>query len=239
MMKIVGIHAVTAAIQAGQGRRLLVKDGKPGARVTALMDLARGYGCDVVVTDWQGESIEVADQGVALEVNEPAYRSEKSLFSDLETRADQAKLYLVLDGVTDPRNFGACLRSAVTFGVDGVIVPKDNAAPMNDAAIKTASGAASLVAVYQVVNLARCLRELKKRNVWVVGTVLDGDQSLGDVDLAGDIALVLGAEETGIRLKTRETCDFLAKIPSSYPDLSLNVSVAAGICLYEARKQRS
>jgi 23S rRNA (guanosine2251-2'-O)-methyltransferase len=174
---------------------------------------------------------------VSLEIRPPAVRSEKELEAQLAGEF-ASLLFLVLDGVTDPRNFGACLRSAASFGVDGVIVARDHSAPLNEAAIKTASGAASLVKIYQVVNLARCLDTLKKHGVWVVGTVLEGSQPLTEIDLKGNIALVVGAEESGIRQKTRERCDFLAAIPCPYPDLSLNVSVATGICLYEINRQR-
>lgn len=234
--RIFGIHAVELALTNGQGSRLLVREGKLNARLEKLVDLARDNGCEVVRDEVRaGQNL--ADQGVALEIKPPEFKSEKDLKLDRGQR--QGLLYLVLDGVTDPRNFGACLRSAVSFGVDGVIVAKDNSAPLNDAAIKTASGAASMIPVYQVVNLSRCLESLKKDNVWVVGAILGTDKKLADIDLKGDIALVMGSEGSGIREKIKEKCDFLAEIPTSMPDLSLNVSVATGICLYEAHIQRS
>jgi 23S rRNA (guanosine2251-2'-O)-methyltransferase len=232
---VVGIHAVQLALKARAGICLTVREGKLNARQQSLVELAQSVGCRV--ERGQVDRDELASQGVSLEIRPPAVCSEKELEAQLAGEGANL-LFLVLDGVTDPRNFGACLRSAASFGVDGVIVARDHSAPLNEAAIKTASGAASLVKIYQVVNLARCLDTLKKYGVWVVGTVLEDSQPLTEIDLKGNIALVVGAEESGIRQKTREKCDFLAAIPCPYPDLSLNVSVATGICLYEINRQR-
>ena len=235
MSTVVGIHAVQLALEARAGICLTVREGKLNARQQSLVELARSVGCRIEFG--QVDRGELASQGVSLEIRPPAVRSEKELEAQLAGDSSSL-LFLVLDGVTDPRNFGACLRSAASFGVDGVIVARDHSAPLNEAAIKTASGAASLVRIYQVVNLARCLDTLKKHGVWVVGTVLEDSQPLTEIDLKGNIALVVGAEESGIRQKTRERCDFLAAIPCPFPDLSLNVSVATGICLYEINRQR-
>lgn len=235
MSMVVGIHAVQLALEARAGICLTVPEGKLNVRQQSLVELAQSVGCRIEHGEIDRDA--VASQGVALEIRAPAVRSEKELEAQLAGES-ASLLFLVLDGVTDPRNFGACLRSAASFGVNGVIVAKDHSAPLNEAAIKTASGAASLVRIYQVVNLARCLDTLKKHGVWVVGTALTEAQPLGDIDLKGNIALVVGAEETGIRQKTRDRCDFLAAIPCPYPDLSLNVSVATGICLYEINRQR-
>jgi len=235
MSTVVGIHAVQLALEARAGTCLTVREGKLNARQQSLVELALSVGCRIE-RGLVGRD-ELASQGVSLSIRPPGVRSDKELEAQLA--GDSANLlFLVLDGVTDPRNFGACLRSAASFGVDGVIVSKDNSAPLNDAAIKTASGAASLVRIYQVVNLSRCLDTLKKHGVWVVGTALEDSQLLTEIDLKGNIALVVGSEESGIRQKTREKCDFLATIPCPYPGLSLNVSVATGICLYEINRQR-
>lgn len=235
MSTVVGIHAVQLALKARAGVCLTVREGKLNGRQQSLVELAQSMGC--LIKRGQVGRGELASQGVSLEIRPPAVRSEQELKAQLAGEF-ASQLYLVLDGVTDPRNFGACLRSAASFGVDGVIVARDHSAPLNEAAIKTASGAASLVKIYQVANLARCLDTLKKHGVWVVGTVLEDSQPLTEIDLKGNIALVVGAEESGIRQKTRERCDFLAAIPCPYPDLSLNVSVATGICLYEINRQR-
>jgi 23S rRNA (guanosine2251-2'-O)-methyltransferase len=235
MSTVVGIHAVQLALESRAGVCLTVREGKLNARQQSLVGLAESVGCRI--RRGQVDRDELAGQGVSLEIRPPVVRSEKELEAQLVGESTSL-LLLVLDGVTDPRNFGACLRSAASFGVDGVIIAKGHSAPLNEAAIKTASGAASLVRIYQVVNLARCLDTLKKHGVWVVGTVLEDSQPLTEIDLKGNIALVVGAEESGIRQKTRERCDFLAAIPCPYPDLSLNVSVATGICLYEINRQR-
>lgn len=148
-------------------------------------------------------------------------------------------LLLVLDGVTDPHNLGACLRSADAFGAHAVIVPKDRAASLNATAMKAASGAADSVPFIPVTNLARALRELKERGILIVGTDLEGSIAVADADFSGPAALVLGAEGTGMRRLTREHCDVLVRIPMYGQVESLNVSVSAGVCLYEARRQRA
>jgi len=146
-------------------------------------------------------------------------------------------LLLVLDGVTDPHNLGACLRSADAFGAQAVIVPKDRAVGLNATAAKAASGAAETVPVITVTNLARTMRELKERGVWLLGADEQGE-SLFDADVSGPIAWVLGAEGQGLRRLTRDLCDRLVGIPMSGAVESLNVSVTAGICLYAARAAR-
>jgi 23S rRNA (guanosine2251-2'-O)-methyltransferase len=236
MTEIVGIHSVNLALAAGSGIQLRIRQGKLNRRQEAIIGLAEQMGCPVVFEAIEGD--EIAHQGVALEVVPPRFQTEQELGSLLKVARDNW-LFLILDGVTDPRNFGACLRSAASFGVHGVIVPKDHAAPLNDAAIKTASGGASLTRVFQVVNLARTIDSLKKAGIWIVGTLPEDSEPLPKIDLKGNIALVMGAEDVGLRQKTQDRCDFLAHIPMDYADLSLNVSVAAGICLYEVQKQRS
>ncbi len=145
---------------------------------------------------------------------------------------------LVLDGVTDPHNLGACLRSADAAGVQAVIAPRDRACGLTAVARKVASGAAESVPFIQVTNLARTLRFLKENGVWVVGTAGEGEQSLYDTQLTGPLALVLGAEGSGLRRLTREVCDLLVRIPMAGSVSSLNVSVAAGVVLFEALRQR-
>jgi len=144
----------------------------------------------------------------------------------------------VLDGVTDPHNLGACLRVADGAGAHAVIAPKDHAVGLNATVAKVASGAAETMPYLMVTNLARTLQELKERNIWVIGTSDDAPKTLFDMDLKGPTALVLGAEGAGMRQLTRKTCDELVSIPMQGAVESLNVSVASGICLYEARRQR-
>ena len=148
-------------------------------------------------------------------------------------------LILVLDGVTDPHNLGACLRVADGAGAHAVIAPKDHAAGINATVAKVASGAAETVPYFMVTNLARTLTELKERNIWVIGTSDMATETLFQVDLKGPVALVLGAEGDGMRQLTAKTCDQLVRIPMMGAVESLNVSVASGVCLYEAVRQRS
>ncbi len=175
-------------------------------------------------------------QGVAARV--AALPTAHSL-DDLLDQVQGPPLLLVLDGVTDPHNLGACLRVADGAGAHAVIAPKDHAVGINATVAKVASGAAETVPYFMVTNLARTLGELKERNIWCVGASDDAPQSIYRADLKGPLALVLGAEGTGLRQLTRKTCDALASIPMRGAVESLNVSVASGICLYEALRQRS
>ena len=147
-------------------------------------------------------------------------------------------LILILDGVTDPHNLGACLRSADAAGVTAVIFPKDKSADVNDVARKVASGAAETVPWVRVTNLARTIESLKQAGVWVIGTDGDAEGTLYEQDLSGPRALVLGSEGAGMRRLTRDLCDFIVKLPMAGSVSSLNVSVAAGVCLFEAVRQR-
>ena len=151
---------------------------------------------------------------------------------------DVAPLLLVLDGVTDPHNLGACLRVADGAGAHAVIAPKDHAVGINATVAKVASGAAETVPYFMVTNLARTLNELKERSIWIIGTSDDAPQTLFQADLSVPCALVLGAEGSGMRQLTRKTCDQLVSLPMKGAVESLNVSVASGICLYEALRQR-
>ena len=177
-------------------------------------------------------------QGVAARVSEiKQVHSLDELLEGIEKV--EAPLILVLDGVTDPHNLGACLRVADGAGAHAVIAPKDHAVGINATVAKVASGAAETVPYFMVTNLARTLNELKERNIWIIGTSNDAPKTLYQVDLKGATALVLGAEGDGMRQLTRKTCDELISIPMCGGVESLNVSVASGVCLYEARRQRT
>ncbi len=176
-------------------------------------------------------------QGVVARVH--AIDIAKSLDECLEALPEnEPALILVLDGITDPHNLGACLRVADGAGVHAVIAPKDHAVGINATVAKVASGAAETVPYFMVTNLARTLNELKERSIWVIGTSDDAPQTLYQADLKGPTALVLGAEGAGMRQLTRKTCDALVSLPMRGAVESLNVSVASGICLYEAVRQR-
>ncbi|HMA08124.1 MAG TPA: 23S rRNA (guanosine(2251)-2'-O)-methyltransferase RlmB [Ramlibacter sp.] len=175
-------------------------------------------------------------QGVAARVTAlPVAHS----LDDLLDQVQGPPLLLVLDGVTDPHNLGACLRVADGAGAHAVIAPKDHAVGVNATVAKVASGAAETVPYFMVTNLARTLNELKERDIRIVGTAEDAQRTLYDIDLSGPVALVLGAEGSGMRQLTRKTCDELVSIPMRGAVESLNVSVASGLCLYEALRQRS
>lgn len=242
METIVGINAVGERLAAGGAgvHRLLLREGKLSERLAAVETLARQQGVPVsrVAAGALDTLSDLAHQGVALEVDPPRPLAESHLDALVAT-PDHDLLILALDGVTDPRNLGACLRSAATLGVDVVIVPKDNSASLNAAAIKTAVGGASIVPLVEVTNLARTLERLQKSGVWVVGTLLETEKTLEDTPLTGHLALVMGSEGRGLRQNTIKRCDFLARIPMANDALGFNVAVATGICLYEAHRQRS
>lgn len=240
MATIFGINSVLGRMQQTKGiSRLLLREGDLSRRLSDALERAKAVGIPCTrLSDQAFASLTgVNHQGVGLEVDHIRTLDESALYALLEEPPEHL-LFLILDGVTDPRNLGACIRSAATLGVHAVIQPRDRSAALTDAAVKTASGAASAVPVIEVVNLARTMKELQQNGVWIVGTTLDADQSLSQMDLKGPIALVLGSEEKGIRAGTAKHCDFLASIPMNNPGFGFNVSVAAGICLYEVSRQR-
>ncbi|MFT7244914.1 MAG: 23S rRNA (guanosine2251-2'-O)-methyltransferase [Candidatus Azotimanducaceae bacterium] len=240
MATIFGINSVLGRMQQTKGiSRLLLREGDLSSRLSDALERAKSVGipCTRLSEQAFASLTRVNHQGVGLEVDHIRTLDESALYALLEEPPEQL-LFLILDGVTDPRNLGACIRSAATLGVHAVIQPRDRSAALTDAAVKTASGAASAVPVIEVVNLARAMKELQQNGVWIVGTTLDADQSLSQMDLKGPIALVLGSEEKGIRAGTAKHCDFLASIPMNNPGFGFNVSVAAGICLYEVSRQR-
>lgn len=242
---IYGIHAVTAALK--QGRKLgelLVADGqRPNARVAALLNKARerGVGIRRVTADELDQLAQGGrHQGVVarLQASAPLGAPAQDIVTLIQS-LNKPPLLLILDGVTDPHNLGACLRSADAAGVDAVIVPKDKAVGLTPVVRKVACGAAESVPFYRVTNLARTLRELQELGVWLVGTAGEAQTTLYEADLSGSLAIVMGAEEKGLRRLTREHCDTLIKIPMAGSVESLNVSVATGITLFEAVRQRS
>jgi len=166
-----------------------------------------------------------------------AHLDEDGLYRKV-AKAGAAALVLVLDGVKDPHNLGACLRTADAAGAMAVVVPKDRSCPVTDTVVRIASGAASTVPVVRATNLARALRRLQEAGLWLVGTADEVDHSLYDIDLSGPVGIVMGAEENGLRRLTREGCDFLVQVPMAGAVDCLNVSVATGVCLYEVRRQR-
>jgi len=234
---ISGVHAVSKALEAGFGRELFVSNRRISARLNWLLVLAGENGCNVTVGEFPAELSESNSQGVALEINAPKYLDEKALNS-VASEETESLVFLILDGITDPRNFGACLRSAASYGVNGVIIPKDNSAPFNEAAFKAASGTALLLPIYEVVNLSRCIKNLKKKNVWVFGTDSQGVNRIDEEKLTGKLALVMGSEGSGIRENVKAHCDVIMRVPVKNAEFTLNVSVATGICLNEIYRQQ-
>ncbi|MFM8610505.1 MAG: 23S rRNA (guanosine(2251)-2'-O)-methyltransferase RlmB [Burkholderiaceae bacterium] len=235
-----GFHAVGVRLKTAPASVIEVyyDASRRDARMRQFIDRAKEAGVRLIEADGPRLSKLAGShghQGIAARVR--ALEQARSL-DDLLDQLNEPPLLLVLDGVTDPHNLGACLRVADGAGAHAVIAPKDHAVGLNATVAKVASGAAETVPYFMVTNLARTLGELKERNIWCIGTSDDAPKTLYQVDLKGPVALVLGAEGTGMRQLTRKTCDELVSIPMRGAVESLNVSVASGVCLYEALRQR-
>ena len=235
-----GFHAVTVRLKTAPASVVEVHldTRRRDARMRSFAERAAEAGAKVVDSD-DARLAKLAGndrhQGVVALVT--ALGARHSL-DDILDEAEGPPLVLALDGVTDPHNLGACLRVADGAGAHAVIAPKDHAVGLNATVAKVASGAAETVPYLMVTNLARALNELKERDIKIVGTSDDAELTLYDLDLSGPVALVLGAEGKGLRQLTRNTCDTLVRIPMAGAVESLNVSVAAGVCLYEVLRQR-
>ena len=238
---IYGMHAVRAMLERHADRVLNVRlaQQRDDPRVRELLELARRHGRKVERIDMgalRQELGDVAHQGVAAEITPLLPWTEDELLTALQTV--QAPLLLALDGVQDPHNLGACLRTADACGALAVIVPRDRAAQLTPAVRKVAAGAAETTPVVAVTNLVRTLKLLKESGLWIVGADAAATTAARAVDLRGPLVLVLGAEGTGLRQLTRQNCDFLVSLPQRGAVESLNVSVAAAMLLYEALRQR-
>jgi len=241
-----GFHAVESALRNDPANveRILVETGRQDRRMRDVEPLLTD--CRLPVERLSGKELakrvgSPRHQGIACAYRQPKALDEQDLLAGLEgwQSSDDRPLLLVLDGVTDPHNLGACLRTADAVGARGVIVPRDRAVGLTPTVRKVASGGAEHLPLFQVTNLARVLEQLKQRGVWVVGAAGEADQSIYDCRLGSEpVALVMGAEGSGLRRLTREHCDQLVNIPMFGQVESLNVSVAAGVCLYEFRRQR-
>ena len=238
-----GIHAINSLLRRSPDRilSLSIQVDRNDKRIQELVSLAQNQGVALarVPKAALDELTTERHQGVVAvieRIETTALLSERDLPSFLGAIA--CPLVLVLDGVTDPHNLGACLRSADAAGVHAVVVPKDNSAELNATARKVASGAADVVPLVSVTNLARTLKALKDAGLWVIGTTGDADVLVYEQDLALPAAIVMGAEGAGMRRLTTEACDFLVKLPMLGAVSSLNVSVATGIILFEAVRQR-
>jgi len=236
-----GFHAITVRLKTAPKSviELHVEANRRDARMRSFVDRAREADIKIVETD--GERLDkmagtTRHQGVVARVE--AVAMPHSLDEVVEA-IEGPPLLLILDGVTDPHNLGACLRVADGAGAHAIVAPKDHAVGVNATVAKVASGAAETVPYIMVTNLARTLNELKDFEIRIIGTSDDAEQTLYDVDLTGPVAFVLGSEGDGMRQLTRKTCDQLVRIPMAGAVESLNVSVAAGVCLFEALRQRT
>jgi len=239
---VYGIHSVHEALartHSPGGRLVVVRNRAQKARLQAIVRLAQEQAIEIEWVDSR-EMDELTQhgvhQGVALIGGELA--GEAETLTELIRRHGQAALVLVLDQVQDPHNLGACMRTADAVGVHAVVVPRRQAVGITPVVRKVASGAVENVPFFQVTNLARTLRELKQIGLWIVAVEADASETAFDADLRGPLALVLGAEGRGLRRLTREECDFSVRLPMCGAVSSLNVSVAAAVCLYEAVRQR-
>ncbi len=241
--KIYGVHAVEALLRHHPKRvkQIWLSEGRSEPRVQSLVALAGENRVPVGSAErreldaWAGEGVH---QGVVADVS-PSQVWGEAMLDELLDRTEGPPLLLVLDGVTDPHNLGACLRSADAAGALAVIVPKDKSATLTPAVRKVACGAAEVIPLVAVTNLARTLEKLQQRGLWVVGTAGEAEMDLYEHDMTGPTILIMGAEGKGMRRLTREHCDYLVKLPMAGSVSSLNVSVATGICLFEAVRQRN
>ncbi|MCK5872116.1 MAG: 23S rRNA (guanosine(2251)-2'-O)-methyltransferase RlmB [Methylococcales bacterium] len=241
--KLFGIHAVQAALDYSPEKiqRVWVDNQRQDKRLTPLLNGLSRYNITVEKNDRKTLdrlSDHKNHQGIIAEVQLPSMYSEPQLKQAIDVLTTPP-LFLVLDQVQDPHNLGACLRSADAAGAHGIIIPKDNASGITPTVCKVASGAAETVPIYQVTNLARCLRGLKEQGLWIVGSTGDAEKTVFETDLTLPLALVMGTEGLGMRKLTQQHCDFLVKIPMQGQVESLNVSVAAGIMMYETLRQRT
>lgn len=244
-----GMHAVRALLMRDpqRVRRVLLQRGRQDARAQEIERLARAAGCPLERVEPRRLAERFGDvvhQGVAAEVQALLPWDEERLIAAVTAGEAGSKpqgepLLLALDGVQDPHNLGACLRTADVCGAWALIMPRDRAAPLNATARKAAAGAAESTPVAIVTNLARTLRLLKEAGLWIVGAEAQASQRAQDIDLTGPRVLVVGAEGSGLRQLTRRHCDWLARLPAAGAVESLNVSVAAGMLLYEAVRQRA
>ena len=239
---IFGMHAVQAALQHEPDtiKTVWMEHARRDKRAQDINQLARQHAIPVQRVERQELDQMAAGgrhQGIVAEARLKPALNEEGL-KELLTGLEAAPFLLILDGVQDPHNLGACLRTADAAGVHAVIAPRDKACGLTSTVRKVACGAAEIVPFVQVTNLARTLKALQQAGIWIIGTDSDTTGSLFETDLTGPLALVLGAEGKGLRRLTREACDTLVKLPMHGTVQSLNVSVSAGICLYEALRQR-
>ncbi|MCL1077458.1 23S rRNA (guanosine(2251)-2'-O)-methyltransferase RlmB [Parashewanella spongiae] len=236
-----GIYAVESLLTQAPERvlDLWLLQGREDDRLKKIVSLANNTGVTVqraAKKTLEDKAQSGQHQGVVARVKPAKALTENDL--DVLLKKTDKPFLLILDGVTDPHNLGACLRNADAAGVHGIIIPKDNSVTVTSTVSKVACGAAEIVPVFQVTNLARTMRHIQQVGVWIIGTAGEADSDLYQADLKGSLAIAMGAEGKGLRRLTREACDSLVSIPMAGQVSSLNVSVATGVCLFEAVRQR-
>ena len=244
MDKLTGIHAVREALEAGRTfDRVLIARGRQDTRVEEIVQLARGRGIPVRFED-RGQLDRLANakdhQGVVALAAARATAALEDILAAANKGADQGRkgLIILLDGVEDPHNLGAVIRTALAAGAHGVVIPERRAAGLTDTVARASAGALSHLPVAKVTNLAQSMEELKKAGYWLVGLDERGEKNYTEVDYTSPVGIVLGGEGKGLHDLTRKRCDFIASLPTTGPVKSLNVSVAAGVVLFEALRQR-
>ncbi len=241
--KIYGIHAVEALLNHHPKRvkQLFILEGRQDPKIQHIIELAKKNHTKIQISSRDDLNELTAEdavhQGVVAEVS-PSQVWNEAMLEELLEKLAEPPLLLVLDNITDPHNLGACLRTADAAGVQAVIIPKDKSATLNATVRKVACGAAEVIPLVTVTNLARTLEKLQQRGLWIVGTAGEAEQEIYQQDLTIPTVLVMGAEGKGMRRLTRDHCDYLVKLPMLGSVSSLNVSVATGICLFEAVRQR-
>lgn len=242
MDRLTGIHAVREALEAGRAlEHVLIAKGRQDTRVEEIVQLARGRGIPVRFEE-RGQLDRVANsrdhQGVVAVAAASAAASLETILARANNSRGQQGLIVLLDGVEDPHNLGAIIRTTLAAGAHGVVIPERRAAGLTDTVARASAGALAHLPVAKVTNLARTMEELKEAGYWLVGLEEDGEKSYTEVDYTSPTGIVLGSEGKGLHELTRKRCDFVVSLPTSGPVKSLNVSVAAGVVLFEAIRQR-
>lgn len=243
---VYGIHAVENALgQQGKVKEVRLQEGREDKKMQRIIKLCQSQGLRVNVVPrkeldqlFSKSKERIVHQGVVALAEVTKAGDEKDL-ERLVENLDEVPLIIILDGITDPHNLGACLRSADAAGAHAVIMPKDKSAPLNATVSKVACGAAESMPVFAVTNLARTMKKLQDLGVWIFGTAGEATATVYEHDFTIPTAIVMGAEGDGMRRLTREQCDYLVKLPMAGVVSSLNVSVATGVCLYEVVRQRA
>ena len=241
--KIYGIHSAMEILKTSPDRILNIwlQDSAKSKPIVLIHDAAKNIGLSIQLSKrdrLDKMTNNKNHQGVVLEIKETNEANSNNLDEVLKKNENTNPIYLILDSIQDPHNLGACIRTAVAAGVSAIIIPKDRAVGVNETVKKVACGAAENITIITVVNLVRAIKKIKEMGIWVIGAVGNTEESIYDFDLKGAIAIVIGGEDKGLRALVRNECDFIGSLPITKKIESLNTSVATGIILFEAVRQR-